>query len=322
MRWAILIILLLAFPAVFCRLLSVGAGAASGLLFLFLLILPLLLSALMLPLPLKDSGTVRYESIPWVTGTLIFINVMVFILWQGGDFFGTMTAETLQDAKQAYFSEVQRNWSYGFRTSFLREGIGIGAFSAFTSMFMHGGLTHLLGNMVYLWAFGRRIEDACGPWRFLLFYLFAGMIAGIGSAILTPPLIVDFPGVPPELDIPSIGASGAIAGVMGAYLLMFPGARVTCLWGIGMGIRLIIVFPLKLFTGEGTWRWTVSIPSWILLVFFAINNIIPSFETMQEESAFGGVNTIAHMTGFLAALAIFLFVRKDLLMRYISGRRL
>ena len=314
--WAILIILAIFFPSIICPLLIGGAS-------LLFLVLPILIGAIILPLPIKDSGTVRYNSIPWVTATLIFVNVMLFFLWQGGDFFGQYFANSQFEAQQAYYGDFVRTWTYGFRTSFIIDGVGIGAWSTFTSIFMHASLEHLTGNMIYLWAFGRRVEDACGSLRFLLFYLIAGMVANIASAFFIHPLFLPIPGYENvAFDIPGIGASGAIAGIMGAYLLLFPGARVQSLWGLGIVARGLIWLPIRLFGGEMGWKWTLGIPAWMLLIFFAVTNILPSLAVIQGESELVGTNTIAHMAGFLAALLIFMFVRKDLLLRYIKGRRL
>jgi len=342
-------------------------------------------------------------------------------LWEGLPYFELIAlAQTEQDVIEMFVPFAEIIWTYGSRPSFIYEHQSIGAFSSFTSMFMHGNLSHLLGNMFYLWAFGKRVEDACGPWRYLVFYLVAGMVANVGYLILSPLDVLDRPGV---------GASGAISGIMGAYLILFPGVNIACLWGVGFGIKdtgvaasiaagmslyfflggtiddgfelvvlilairfvsfillqllyspkdspsmaagklvgvvvinLLLVystfffqldigiwaivilarfglFILRRFLGrefglsedskkkEGKkalledFSWTVNIPAWVLLIFFAVDNITASFEVIQGAEM-GGVNTIAHMTGFLAAITIFLYVRKDLLTRYISGRRL
>lgn len=236
-----------------------------------------------------------------MTYVLIAINSLVFLGLQAP----TMIFAELVYDFQGYVTQV---WTYGYRDIFLRSGESIGAFTTFTSMFMHSNLDHLLGNMVYLWAFGRRIEDACGPWRYLLFYLTAGMIANMGSELLNPS----------NADLPSIGASGAIAGIMGAYLLLLPGERSTVCWLIGSIIRL----PIAAFRGKPLWAWTIPIPAFILLIYFAVSNALPSFEVMQQGTDVGGVNTLAHLMGFLACLLVLLFVRKDLLMRFIAGRSL
>ena len=275
------------------------------------ILLILLLMSVVFPLPVSDTGTVRYKTLPVMTYVLIMINSLVFLAWQAPHLIAAAQAEQFElfepliQSLQAYVNQI---WTYGYRDIFLRSGESIGAFTTFTSMFMHSGFDHLIGNMVYLWAFGRRIEDACGPWRYLLFYLTAGMIANMGSELLNPA----------NSDIPSIGASGAIAGIMGAYLILFPGARVNCLWILGSVLRL----PIAAIRGKDLWNWTIPIPSFILLIYFAVENALPSFRVMQEGDNVGGVNTLAHLAGFLACLLVLLFVRKDLFNRFIAGRSL
>ena len=101
-------------------------------------------------------------------------------------------------------------------------------FTLFSSMFLHGGFLHLFGNMLYLWIFGNNIEDALGHFRFLVFYLFCGLCAAIAQVLSTP-----------ASTVPMIGASGAVAGVLGAYLLLFPGARIVTLFFIIIIIKII-----------------------------------------------------------------------------------
>lgn len=283
------------------------------LIFILSTVLYVFFAAALVPFPINDSGTVRYNSFPWMTITLIAANVLIFIGWQAPDLFAIFSAETELEFAEAARAYATKTWTYGFRASYLREGASIGAFTSLTSMFMHADFTHLTGNMLYLWAFGRRVEDACGAWRFLLFYLLAGMVATIGFAIL----------ISPAEELPGVGASGAISGVMGAYLLLFPGARMTCLWGVAGVFRSITHFFLRLI-GEkpGRARWTVKIPAFIVLGLFIFNNLMPTFDSLQSGDLIGGVNYVAHATGFLSAVAIFLFVRKDLLRRYITGRAL
>jgi membrane associated rhomboid family serine protease len=287
--------------------------------FLFLLeiILTLFIGALVYPLPVNDNGNVRYSSVPVMTMMLILVNSLVFIFFEAIDLYqgaNLIEAGDIAGVRRIYHY-VETIWTYGYRGVFLREGLSIGAFSTFTSMFMHADFWHLLGNMIFLWTFGRRVEDACGPWRFLLFYLIAGMIANVGADILNPT----------KVDIPGVGASGAIAGIMGAYLILFPGAMITSFWGIGIALRVPIVLVLKLAGVEQVsdakiWRWTIRLPAWLFLIYFLVRESLPSFEVMSQGKDYGGVNNLAHVTGFLAALLIFLFVRKDLVTRYFSGR--
>lgn len=287
--------------------------------FLFYILITLFARSIITPMPLSDTGTVRYKTIPWITLVLIVINSLVFIAWQAPNLYQGAQRLDLGDASgyDLLYSYVRQIWTYGYRGIFLREGVSIGAFATFTSMFMHADLWHLLGNMIYLWTFGRRVEDACGPWRYLVFYLLAGMVANIGSDVLNRA----------QADIPGIGASGAISGVMGAYLILFPGAMVVCFWGIGVVLRLPVVLVMKLaglksVRGAPLWRSTIRLPAWTLLLFFLVSNTLPSLDVLVQGQDYGGVNTLAHLTGFLAALVIFLFVRKDLLARYIVGRSL
>lgn len=287
--------------------------------FILIVLLQLVISSFILPMPFSDTGTVRYRTLPYITILLIITNSLIFIALQAPNLYQGFAAMDEGDYANGYkmlSDYVQQVWTYGFRTSYMRWGLSIGGFTTFTSMFMHADMWHLLGNMIFLWTFGRRVEDACGPWRYLMFYLLAGMVANLGSGLLNPS----------ELDRPSIGASGAIAGVMGAYLLLFPGAQVNCLWGLGSLIRWPIVviahvigFPRNLREAP-MWRWTVRIPAWTFLFYFLIRELLPSFEVIQQGKELSGVNNLAHLMGFLAALTIVLFARKDLVMRFFSGR--
>lgn len=285
-------------------------------LFVLLIALQLFISGFFLPMPLNDMGTVRYRTLPYMTIMLILINSLVFILWQAANYYQGIDAYELRGSTTMLNAYIEQTWTYGYRASYLRDGLSVGAFITFTSMFMHADLWHLLGNMIFLWAFGRRLEDACGPWRYLLFYLFAGMVANMGSVLLNP-LGIDRPG---------IGASGAISGVMGAYLLLFPAAKLYCIWGIMSIFRVFVAYAARIIgfgeelrTGP-VWRWTIRVPAWLLLVYFLIRDLLPSLETIQTGENFSGVNNLAHLTGFLAALAVIFFVRKDLASRFVSGR--
>jgi membrane associated rhomboid family serine protease len=287
--------------------------------FLFFILITLLARSIITPMPISDTGSVRYRTIPWMTLTLILINSVIFIVLQAPNLYqgAALVDEGDYSGYDMLYGYVEQLWTFGYRTVFLRQGQSIGAFVTFTSMFMHGDLWHLLGNMIYLWAFGRRVEDACGHWRFLVFYLLAGMVANIGSDVLNRA----------QADIPGVGASGAISGVMGAYLLLFPGAMVTCFWGIGLALRLPIVIVMKVIglrqvADAPIWRWTIRLPAWTLLLFFLVTNMLPSVDVLLQGQDYAGVNTLAHVTGFLAALVIFFFVRKDLLTRYFAGRSL
>ena len=148
------------------------------------------------------------------------------------------------------------------------------AFSFLTSMFLHGGLTHIIGNMLYLWIFGNNVEDRMGRGRFLVFYLMTGIIASTAQVLAGP-----------NSRIPSIGASGAIAGVLGAYIVLFPRARVQTLIFLGYFLRMAQL-PALLVLGF-----------WFVLQLF---NGLLAFGMTQM----GGVAWFAHIGGFVAGLVL------------------
>jgi len=144
----------------------------------------------------------------------------------------------------------------------------------FTSMFLHGGWMHLIGNMLFLWVFGRNIEDILGHGKYLLFYLLSGAVAALAQVMIGP-----------ESRVPMVGASGAIAGVMGAYVIKFPRARITTL-------VMIIVF----FT-------TVEIPAVFLLLYWFIIQFVSGVGSIgYSQVSSGGVAFFAHVGGFLAGM--------------------
>jgi membrane associated rhomboid family serine protease len=146
----------------------------------------------------------------------------------------------------------------------------------FTSMFMHGGFLHIAGNMLFLWVFGNNIEDSLGRPLFVLFYVLAGLIAVYTQALIDP-----------SSTAPTIGASGAIAGVLGAYALLFPQARVLTL--------SFIIFFVTL----------VEIPALVLLAIWFLLQFLPALGQVAVESGGGqGVAYFAHVGGFLFGLAV------------------
>jgi membrane associated rhomboid family serine protease len=155
--------------------------------------------------------------------------------------------------------------------------------SIFTSMFLHGGIWHLAGNMLYLWVFGNNIEDAMGHVRYFIFYLLCG-VAAVFAQVLTGP----------ESQIPMVGASGAISGVLGAYMLLFPRARVL----LGMPLGFVIVqigrFPAI----------------WVLAAWFLMQLAMGAFSARDPNQ--GGIAFGAHIGGFIAGLLLVaLFKRRN-----------
>ncbi len=152
-----------------------------------------------------------------------------------------------------------------------------------TSMFLHGGWLHLIGNLWTLWIFGDNVEDRMGPLRFLAFYLVCGLVAGVTHALTNL-----------SSTVPTVGASGAIAGVMGAYFILYPRARVVTLIPI-------LIFPLFL-----------EVPAVVFLSFWFLAQIFSGTLALAASSDVGGIAWWAHGGGFLAGAVLFgLFLRRD-----------
>lgn len=156
-----------------------------------------------------------------------------------------------------------------------------GYLTLFTSMFLHGGWMHLIGNMLYLWIFGNNVEDAMGHLRFVVFYLLSGVVAAYAH-ILTDPTST----------IPMVGASGAISGVLGAYLLLFPRAQVLVLLPLGLVSRMM------------------HVPAWIVLGLWFGMQLLSGGASLGRQG--GGVAFFAHVGGFVAGMFLIgLFKRSD-----------
>lgn len=216
-------------------------------------------------IPLRDDNpTVLW---PLVTVTLIVANSAVFLY--------------------ELFLEPRALSSFFYQmgmvpAAVIRGGTGGtgGYFTVLSSMFLHGGLLHLGGNMLYLWIFGNNIEDSMGHARFIIFYLLAGLAAALTHIVVNP-----------ASTIPTVGASGAVSGVLGAYLLLFPHARVKTLVTLGF-------------------FWTiVYLPAWVLLiVWIGLQFLSQAVEPMDPTA--GGVAYAAHVGGFVAGLALIPLFRK------------
>jgi membrane associated rhomboid family serine protease len=144
-----------------------------------------------------------------------------------------------------------------------------------TSMFMHGGWLHLLGNMWFLWIFGNNIEDSMGHARFAVFYILAGVAAAVAQ------IVVD-----PSSTIPMVGASGAISGVLGAYIVLYPHARVHTLVPLGFFIT------------------TIDLPAYVMLGYWVLLQILGGLPSLAGVQQGGGVAFMAHLGGFVAGMAL------------------
>ncbi len=212
-------------------------------------------------IPIRDrnpSGT-----FPAVTVTLIVACVGAFLL--------ELSTGSKIESFISSFGLVPERVTYGIETGTLSWGAATLPF--FTSMFLHGGWLHLIGNMWFLWIFGDNVEDTLGSFRFLLFYLVCGLAAGATHYALSP-----------TSTVPTIGASGAIAGVLGAYAILFPGSRVLTLVPLGFFLRL------------------VELPAWVMLGLWFLLQAVSGFMTLG--AAGGGVAWWAHVGGFVAGLIL------------------
>jgi membrane associated rhomboid family serine protease len=166
------------------------------------------------------------------------------------------------------------------------DDLPINRFTPITSMFLHGGWGHLIGNLLFFWVFGNNVEDSMGRVRFVVFYLLTGLIAAASHVVLSP-------GSP----VPTVGASGAISGVLGAYLILYPHVRVRMLFWFLLFIRVF------------------RVPAWAVLLWWFFWQVIaglPQLMTIDREVS-GGVAVWAHIGGFLAGVILAkLFVNEDL----------
>jgi membrane associated rhomboid family serine protease len=229
-------------------------------------------------IPLKDD--VASSRVPVVTIALIGLNVAAF-LYQVSLQMGDYTL--MSSAAQEFVFE------FGVVPCRLTErcassvGFPSPGVTIFTSMFLHGGLFHLLGNMLYLWIFGDNVEATLGHGRFLLFYLVCGVAAALGQTATAP-----------ASQVPMIGASGAVSGVLGAYLILFPYAGILTLITFGFFFRLI------------------KIPALIVLGFWIVIQLVNGAVTYAGglgRDGEGGVAWFAHLGGFLAGVVLLFLVR-------------
>jgi membrane associated rhomboid family serine protease len=221
-------------------------------------------------IPIKDN--VPTAAFPVVTAALIVANVLFYVLYQHG---GITVPQGPVNELAYHPCEVNDSCPVVGEDWYI---------TALSSMFMHGGIDHLLGNMLFLWIFGNNVEDAMGHGRFLAFYLAAGFVATGVQTVITL-----YFGTPEEATIPNLGASGAISGVLGAYLVLLPTAKV---------ITAIFVFFILL----------QEIPAWIFLgVWFLFQAWSGGFSLINPQEG-GGVAFFAHLGGFVfGVLAVKLF---------------
>jgi membrane associated rhomboid family serine protease len=236
--------------------------------------------------PYRDENPTEKPAI--ITVAIIAINALVFILDQGAGAqgplahsvcrLGLMPGELLHTARPGSGVELAPG-VYCLVASSPRY------WTVLTSMFAHGGWLHLLGNMLFLWVFGNNIEDAMGHAKFVVFYLLCGVAAAATQTLLSPHSVV-----------PMIGASGAISGVLGAYLLLYPKVRV----------HTLIILPIYITS--------VALPAWVMLGYWALLQLVSGLAGLSQIEK-GGVAFFAHVGGFVAGLVLIRLFASDEVLR-------
>ena len=229
--------------------------------------------------PYRDDNPTR--SFPLVNWLFILTNLWVYFAYQfplspGG-----------QDAYFANFGFIPA----AFFGQFSQNDLAVVAWewsSVITSMFSHGGLLHLLGNMLFLYLYGDNLEDALGKIRYFLFYLMCGFFAAIAQSLINP-----------YSEIPMVGASGAISGVIAGYLLLYPRANIR------------VFYWFFLFVG------TMYLPAYLVLGLWVFEQIIALPDSMKQA---GGVAIAAHLGGFVSGFLLTPFMRKSGVRLFQDGR--
>jgi membrane associated rhomboid family serine protease len=207
-------------------------------------------------IPIKDQIPTRH--VPWANYLLIVANILVFVI--------QLSAGPYQEALVYQFALIPANLTAGLNPGDIAD--------IFTSMFMHAGLAHLAGNMLYLWIFGDNVEDSMGAAKYLLFYLVGGVAASLIHVLTNP-----------GSQIPTVGASGAISAVLGAYLVLYPQSRVLTIIPLGFFLRLTLL------------------PASIVLGLWFVLQLFSGLLSLGGPDV-GGVAFWAHVGGFVAGVAL------------------
>jgi membrane associated rhomboid family serine protease len=250
--------------------------------------------------PFKDNIPTR--DFPVITVAIVAINVVVFFILQQPSI--SLSGATVDPQITIDWGLIPFEVTHpGEGCALVNQGTGIACgpgapeqpstwLTILTSMFMHGGLLHLGGNMLFLWVFGNNIEDSMGKVRFVIFYLLGGAVAGFAQVLIGP-----------NEAIPTIGASGAVAAVLGGYALLYPRARVVTL------IFIIIIFTV------------VELPALLVLgLWFLLQLFYAGAEPVSGGG--GGVAYFAHIGGFLFGLAVIKLFANRVHEDYDQARRL
>jgi rhomboid family protein len=221
-------------------------------------------------IPLRDANPVR--NAPIVNRILLAVNLVAWIY--------VVYLTRQPGALEVFYDRYSFDW-LEFTRRIASGDLGIDTFIPLVShMFLHGGWLHVLGNMLYLWIFGDNVEDRFGSAQYLVFYLLCGIVAAIGQGLILPE--------------PMVGASGAIAGVLAAYLILFPTARVATLVFLGLFITII------------------ELPALVVIGMFVVLQIIEGVAELRLAGHAATVNVayFAHIFGFVAGLLLLVFFRR------------
>ncbi len=217
--------------------------------------------------PIYDYNPLRYYKTAWTTRMLVAVNIAVFVVFQSGFFLADgmkLAAATFGVTPESIAKDIPIFANYRFIPPEI---------TFVTYMFLHGSWLHLLGNMLFLWTFGDNVEDAMGRWRFLAFYIGCGVAGGLAHYLSAP-----------DSTMPLVGASGAVAGIIAAYLMLHPHVKV---WVLALG-RI----PLKLRA-----MWLLG--GWVALQF---GNVLLAFESP--------ISWWAHIGGLIAGAGLIVLLRR------------
>jgi membrane associated rhomboid family serine protease len=236
-------------------------------------------------IPYGDS--LRSRSVPFVNYTIIAINVLVFL------YEVSLSGSVVLVGNRPFDALDQWTLQWGTVACRISDTCPVGLerilgdapnpwLTLFTATFIHAGWLHLIFNMLFLWIFGDNVEDAMGHLPYLVFYVLVGIIASLAQVASSP-----------SSTVPGVGASGAIAGVMAAYLVLYPGATIHV-------IIPIIVIP-----------WFTNLPAWVLMIFWFATQVFSGLAELgaRATGGEGGVAWWAHIGGFLAGLLLVWFFR-------------
>jgi len=224
-------------------------------------------------IPIRD--TVKSKTIPWMNYLIIATCGLVFI-------YELSLGDRLESLVSVFgVTPVRISSMISERFLSLRAVIPL-----VTSMFLHGGWMHLIGNMWFLWLFGNNIEDSMGRLRFIVFYLTTGLAAAFGQVVASPGSVV-----------PMIGASGAISGVMGAYLILYP------------RVKVYVLVPIFIFFTS------IALPAWMMLGYWFFLQLASG---LLSQDDMGGVAFWAHVGGFVAGIVLIKFFARD---EYVDAHR-